>query len=187
MSEKSGNKRRIKLIKMKFQMRFTIIILLLMLLTGMVVSWGTYCLDRAIVNQLVEINVFKVLMTSWILLLIVIGVGLSILVSHRVAGPIYRFEKIFDKLRGGYFNQKVVLRKNDELQELSQKVNEAINFIQQEIVKERANIELISKQIEKVVEDLSKNPSDVKDFVKMCDALKDIVRQIKNINGAFIV
>lgn len=187
MLEKKENKRKIKLIKTKFQMRFTIIVLLLMLLTGLVVSWGTYCLDRAIVNQLVEVNVFKVLLTSWVLLLIVIGVGLSILVSHRVAGPIYRFEKIFDKLMEGNLTQKVVLRRNDELQELAKKLNCVIEFMRDEIVKEREDVELISKEIEKFNENLSKNPSNKEDFVKMCNSLKDIKERIKKINTAFNV
>ncbi|MCK4533129.1 methyl-accepting chemotaxis protein [bacterium] len=188
MAEKKGEyKRKVKLIKIKFQMRFIIIILLLMFLTGMVVSWGTYCLDRAIVNQLVEVDVFRVLLTSWVLLLIVIGVGLSILVSHRVAGPIYRFEKIFDKLMGGNLNQKVFLRKEDELQELSEKLNCVIKFMRDEIVKERENVELISKEIEMIDESISKKSSGSEEFVKMSNSLKDIKERIKKINTAFTV
>ena len=184
---KEKYKRKVKLIKIKFQMRFVIIMLLLMFLTGMVVSWGTYCLDRAIINQLVEVNVFKTLMISWVALLFVIGVGLSILVSHRVAGPIYRFEKIFDKLMEGDLNQKVFLRKNDELQELAEKINSVIKLIRDEIVKGRENVELISKEIEKIDENISKKPSSSEEFVKISNSLKDIKERIKKINTGFIL
>ncbi len=185
--EKGKYKRKVKLIKIKFQMRFVIIMLLLMFLTGLVVSWGTYCLDRAIVNQLVEVNVFKTLMISWILLLFVIGVGLSILVSHRVAGPIYRFEKIFDKLLEGDLKQKVFLRKNDELQELAEKINGVIEFMSDEIVKGRENVELISKEMEKIDENISKKPFASEELVKISNSLKDIKERIKKINTAFTI
>ncbi len=54
-------------------------------------------------------------------LLVVIA---SILLTHRVAGPIYRFEKALDEMQKGNFNVSTTLRDKDEGHELAGKINE---------------------------------------------------------------
>ena len=57
---------------------------------------------------------------------------MGILVSHRVAGPIYRMIKFLDDVTAGDYSQKLVLRKHDELKDMAdartyKKVVEHIN------------------------------------------------------------
>lgn len=72
----------------------------------------------------------KMLETQW--LVIVLGGGAVILITlfltHRIAGPFYRFEKTLDDMIEGDLTGKIVLRKKDEGKELAQKIN-AFNFI----------------------------------------------------------
>ena len=61
-----------------------------------------------------------------ILIVIVQLVLLTIFVSHKVAGPIYRFEKTCHDLIGGNYKDLVHLRKGDDMQNLAVLLNEAI-------------------------------------------------------------
>ncbi|WP_300456546.1 methyl-accepting chemotaxis protein [Desulfobacula sp.] len=72
----------------------------------------------------------KILSTQW--LLIVFGGGgvllITLFLTHRVAGPFYRFEKTVDEMIEGDISHPIRLRKKDEGKELAQKIN-AFNYI----------------------------------------------------------
>lgn len=72
----------------------------------------------------------KILNTQW--LVIVLGGGgvilITLFLTHRIAGPFYRFEKTLDQMIEGDLSDKIVLRKKDEGKELAQKIN-AFNYI----------------------------------------------------------
>lgn len=72
----------------------------------------------------------KMLTTQW--LFIVIGGALVVIVTlimtHRVAGPFYRFEKTLDEMIDGDISNKIYLREKDEGKSLAQKIN-AFNYI----------------------------------------------------------
>ena len=72
----------------------------------------------------------KMLGTQW--LVVVLGGGavvlITLLLTHRIAGPFYRFEKTMDEMIDGDLSRKIVLRKKDEGKELAQKIN-AFNYI----------------------------------------------------------
>ena len=72
----------------------------------------------------------KILSTQW--LFIVFGGGIVVVVTliltHRVAGPFYRFEKTLDQMMDGDISRKIILRKNDEGKDLAQKIN-AFNYM----------------------------------------------------------
>jgi methyl-accepting chemotaxis protein len=61
-----------------------------------------------------------------LLIVIVQLVLLTIFVSHKVAGPIYRFEKTCHDLIAGNYIDRVHLRKGDDMQNLAHLLNEAI-------------------------------------------------------------
>jgi methyl-accepting chemotaxis protein len=72
-------------------------------------------------------------------LLIVITeiVLLTIYFSHRVAGPIYRLEKVCNDLVEGNYRGKAVLRKGDELQNLASLLNRVIETTRERLAKLR--------------------------------------------------
>ena len=61
--------------------------------------------------------------------IIFVIVAFSIIFSHRIAGPIYRFEQTLDKLIQGEDVEYIRLRKNDELKGLAAKLNELIRIV----------------------------------------------------------
>jgi nitrogen fixation/metabolism regulation signal transduction histidine kinase len=61
------------------------------------------------------------------ILIIVVQIALlTIFFSHKLAGPIYRFEKMCHTLIEGNYTDKIYLRRGDEMQNLAQLFNEAI-------------------------------------------------------------
>lgn len=65
-----------------------------------------------------------VFVTSFALLLPALF-GIGLVLTHRIAGPVHRFEAFFEQLARGERPAPVHLRKGDELQELGQLINRA--------------------------------------------------------------
>ena len=69
-------------------------------------------------------------------LLFIFGIGLLIIVvqitlltiffSHKLAGPVFRFEKACHNLIDGNYTEKIYLRRGDEMQNLAGLLNEVI-------------------------------------------------------------
>lgn len=62
---------------------------------------------------------------------------LTIYFSHKVAGPIYRLEKVCTALADGDYTQRVTLRKGDELQNLAAVLGGAIEKTRERMVRLR--------------------------------------------------
>jgi nitrogen fixation/metabolism regulation signal transduction histidine kinase len=61
------------------------------------------------------------------ILIIVVQIALlTIFFSHKLAGPIYRFEKMCHTLIEGNYTDKIYLRRGDEMQNLAKLINEVI-------------------------------------------------------------
>ena len=61
-----------------------------------------------------------------LLLVIAQIVLLTIFFSHKLAGPIYRFEIVAQNMIDGKYTDKIILRKGDEMVNLSDLLNEAV-------------------------------------------------------------
>ena len=62
------------------------------------------------------------------LLVMVQIVLLTIFFSHKIAGPVYRFEKVCHNMIEGNYTDQIRLRKGDELQNLATLFNEVIRL-----------------------------------------------------------
>jgi methyl-accepting chemotaxis protein len=56
--------------------------------------------------------------------------GLSIFISHRIAGPIYRIRTALAEIFAGDLTTKIRLRKGDDLQEVAEQVNQLKDQLQ---------------------------------------------------------
>jgi len=70
---------------------------------------------------------FRIVCFSFPLILVL--TALTMIFSHRIAGPIYRFEQTLDKLIQGEDVEYVRLRKSDELKGFADKLNELIRIV----------------------------------------------------------
>jgi len=133
MEGKSHVVRKQYLIKKGFQLRFMIVIIVSMLLIAAVTSWSIYsALMQTLINQFHGENLalikhaitYKLFIRS-LLLVFAIAV-LSIFISHRMAGPVYKFENTIKALVRGEKVREIGLRKRDEFYDLATAINSLI-------------------------------------------------------------
>lgn len=61
---------------------------------------------------------------SWIALVWIALICLfSVVLTHRTAGPLYHFQRVFDEIRAGKFDTRIRLRPHDEFHEVAQSFN----------------------------------------------------------------
>ena len=68
----------------------------------------------------------KILSTQWLFIVVggILVCFITLRLTHRVAGPFYRFEKALDEMIGGDISRTVALREKDEGKELAEKINQ---------------------------------------------------------------
>jgi nitrogen fixation/metabolism regulation signal transduction histidine kinase len=71
---------------------------------------------------------YKILFLG-LLVVIVELAFLTIFLSHKVAGPIYRLSKFAEDIRGGNFTSKIYLRQGDELTDVAMDFNRTSDFL----------------------------------------------------------
>ena len=133
MEGKSHVVRKQYLIKKGFQLRFMIIIIAAMLLIALVTSWSIYsAVMQTLINQfhgenlaLIKHAITYRLFIRSLLLIFAIAV-LSIFISHRMAGPVYKFENTLKALVRGEKVREIGLRKRDEFYDLATAINSLI-------------------------------------------------------------
>ncbi len=100
--------------------------------------------DPELLSQLFQFNeVFLVKMLIFLALVLLV----SLYVSHRFAGPIYRFEKSADTAALGDLTHRVKLRDGDELKELQDKFNAMLSALQALVLKDRALARHLSERL----------------------------------------
>jgi methyl-accepting chemotaxis protein len=191
MNNQASYKRRNYFINKEFQGRyifnyFLLVIIGSLLFIGVFSFFSSNTLSIVYDNYHLQLGVTpgilfkKILSTQW--LFIVFGGGLVVIVTlfltHRIAGPFYRFEKSLDEMIEGDISNKIILRQKDEGKDLAQKIN-AFNYILGDklslIENFNSNIAVSSLQLKKLLED-----SDVK-MEKFTPLLNEILDSQKNI------
>lgn len=102
-----------------------------------------------------SLPMFPVLYFAIVLLfLFLVGAG-SILFTHRVAGPIYRFEQTIRQIIEDYdLDVRVRLRQGDELQELAHEFNHLLDRIRESAVMDRRNVRQAVAQLDEAMNQL---------------------------------
>lgn len=180
----TGNRvrRRKYFIKKRFQLKISTYFLALVILEAVLisalflyVSKGTLTTAYSQEGLRIE-STFSFFFVSFILTSLIVGVmiGLSALVifiylSHRMAGPLYRFEKSLDDVANGNLCHRIKLRKTDQFEKLQDALNDFIKSMDSRVgdIKRNASVILkISKQ-EKIDKDQLKE-----DVEKLKDKLE---------------
>lgn len=145
------------LINKDFQLRYVAKVLFGIIIMALIVSLTIYyttwsrIMDAfyylpAIASQFASLfsSVNQALFT---LLLIFIGLAtiISVFISHRIAGPMFRFEKSLGSIGEGDLSIRVSLRKNDEFHYLAEDFNCMLDQLNQRIKAERQAVEKIDQ------------------------------------------
>lgn len=134
--------RKTILIKKSLQYRYMALIFLSVLVAFLIVGLDLMWTISKVVNEhpmiqplldeaftMAPLFVIKVIMYMIIVLIV------SAVISHRLAGPIYKFEKSCATVAGGDLTHRVYLRKGDQLTDLQDQFNNMTGAVN-EVVKE---------------------------------------------------
>ena len=116
-----------------FQIRFMAVIIIAMVLIALVTGMSMYtAVMQTLVNQfhgeslaVIQHAITAKLFVRSLLLIFAIAI-ISVFISHRIAGPIYKFERILEAMAAGQKVREITLRKHDEFYRLAQAINDLI-------------------------------------------------------------
>lgn len=174
-------------IKKKFQVNFFykfLIALLLesLLIAGLFMYVSNNTITTGYLDSILKIertpNFFSV---SFLLitLIVVVGVGVVglavfILLSHRIAGPLYRFEKTLKDIESGDLTTRIDLRRTDQLTELKEALNILVNSLDKHVGRVKTNLAEMEQIISK-----KDDPEAISKLNKAITKLKDEIGHFK--------
>lgn len=135
-------------IKKKFQLKFiaSFIALLLvesLLIAVLFINVSTNTVTTGYANAILKVaktSDFFLISFLLITLIAVVGMGLAgmvifILLSHRIAGPLFRFEATLKDIEAGDLTKRINLRKSDQILELKEALNLLIDSLDRRMSK----------------------------------------------------
>jgi len=133
---KEKRKIRYYLIHQKMQVRLTLKFILLMLVSSLMTGFVALMSIWPVVSEFVPSPLIQRAQTQMLIKLCVssipllgVMIALGILITHSVAGPLYKIERKLDQvLRGDDDMEDIRIRRHDECQELVTKINRLIQL-----------------------------------------------------------
>jgi methyl-accepting chemotaxis protein len=154
------NKRKNYFIDKKFQTNFILKFCLLVAITGALIMVILYALTKttntvSFVNSRVVVQstadfLFPLLVQTFIISTIMVSLAtifVTLFISHRIAGPMYRFKKILGSLGAGDFLISCRIRRKDALHDMVSAFNDMITRV-------RESLNLIDKDLKGLEEKL---------------------------------
>lgn len=141
--ERTFQRRRRYIIKKEFQLRYIGLIMSIMLLSAIISGYTIYYnswvfLGEKLANVYPQgqlVSIFRSVNLRLFINLIFVSmlcIGIGIIASHRIAGPVYRMIKFLDTVRSGDYSQRLHLRKRDELKDLAEAINRLVEKLESE-------------------------------------------------------
>ena len=146
-------KRKIVVIKRGMQMKFVMLVSLFVLIAITAIGLDFYFHFGREVQNFMDPSLYELFKSdSYIFLLklalYMVGVTIfAVLASHKLAGPIYRFERSARAVGSGDLTHRVRLREGDELEDYRDEFNAMVESLQR-LVSQDAHVALrVSKQL----------------------------------------
>lgn len=151
--------RKTVLVKRSLQLKYIGMVFLSVLVASMIVGGDIYySLTRVLLTEcpsafdrIVQFNGVLLVKTALYLGLMLL---ISLYVSHRFAGPIYRFEKSAQVVSGGDLTHRVSLRTGDELMELQEEFNGMVSGLQALVQKDRNLAQRVAERLDEIAKKL---------------------------------
>jgi methyl-accepting chemotaxis protein len=147
-------KRRHYFIKKGFQFKF-IVKFCLIILIGVIISTGLLFLfsqgtltssfqqSRLVIKNTASAILSTVVYTNLITLgLITLAtIAVTVFISHKIAGPMFRFEKELKEIGEGDLTKNIKLRKKDQVTEMAVSLNKMITGLHDKVLDIRSDVE----------------------------------------------
>jgi methyl-accepting chemotaxis protein len=166
--------RRTVLVKRALQLKYIGMVFVSVLLASIIVGGDIYYTMARMVlaenpSMAPQVSQFNWIIAVKLVLYLGLMLMISLYVSHRFAGPIYRFEKSAQIVASGDLTHRVCLRTGDELLELQEEFNGMVANLQALVQKDR---NLASRLSERVSTLSKRSPREAGDLGEELRALK---------------
>lgn len=187
-------KRRNYFIDKNFQTRFILKFCILVFIGGLLTIAALYLLAMqsttvSIVNSRVVARttadfILPILIQTVAIVTIVVGLAtiiLTLLTSHKISGPLYRFKKVLQTLEKGDFSSEFHIRRLDQLQDLANTFNSMIKATKQELSHLKANFISLKEKLDSVcAQEVSENKrSNFSELKRLSEELNKIIEYFK--------
>mgnify|MGYP001563273476 CR=1 FL=1 len=158
-------RRHIYFIEKSFQARFImkfcgLVALGGILTIGLLYLWAARATTVSIVNSRVIVTttadfILPLLIQTVILVTLIMAIAtiaVTLFVSHKIAGPLYRFKKILEAMGEGDFLSQVRIRKGDQLQDIAKIFDDMIAKNRVKIKALKADLGIFKEKLSKISE-----------------------------------
>ena len=126
-------------------------------------------------------------MTSVFILVFFITLYMVIYLSHKIAGPLYKFEIIADEIGNGNFNVNVKLRKKDELTPLQTAFENMRDNLHGKIMDFKRNFEKTKNTEEKLKNAIETSTFSETEKNKLSTTVNELITEFEENLNAFIL
>lgn len=162
-------KRRNYLIAKVFQLKYVGWILLFMFVTAALCSYAVYSagvadLGKKLANVYPQGRFVSIMKTVnlrilfGLLLMTPIVVVIGVLLSHKIAGPLFRIERYVNNMTYGDFSSYIILRKGDELASLADRINQLIKTAKSNIGDHKGVLNKVSRELDSLKSPVCSGP-----------------------------
>jgi len=114
----------------------------------------------SIVNSRVVVKttadfILPILVQTVVVVMIIVSIAtifVTLFVSHKIAGPLYRFKKTMKDLEEGNFSEDFRIRHLDQLQDLAESFNNMIRKVRQEAGNLKGNFNKLEEKLGNISE-----------------------------------
>ena len=158
-------KRKIYFIEKSFQTKFILKFCALAAVGGLLTIGILYLLAMqsttvSFVNSRVVVRttadfILPILIQTVAIVTVIVGLAtilVTLFVSHKIAGPLYRFKKVIQALTEGDFSSDFKIRHLDQLQDLAETFNTMIVKIRTELKALRDNFAALKEKLDDIAE-----------------------------------
>jgi methyl-accepting chemotaxis protein len=125
------------------------------------------------------------ILMRWIVVFVFIIAILSIFVSHKIAGPVYRLEETTRIIASGDLTYQVNLRQGDELQDLQEAFNKMSDSLRNMVAKDREIIERLILAGNKLKDTINKKKQNPEDIEGVANDLYAIIEELRMVTSGF--
>lgn len=152
-------KRKIYLINRPFQIKFSLLISIIVVLISLVFPIAVYDIMNSFIDFAHNHNPSAVTSITAqkkeILLNIIFSQAViaavfflvSIFFSHKIAGPLYKLSMHLEKIRSHNRPGKLFFRKGDYFQDLAEDINKTFSSLSEEVDKQKSELEELSSKV----------------------------------------
>ncbi len=123
---------------------------------------------------------FPLLLQTVAVVTVLVGgaaVGVMLFVSHKIAGPLFRFKQTFRELAAGNFSNQVKLRKDDQLAEVAADFNDMISTVRARLIAAHAALDGVQEELRAIGEE-NVGEGQRKHFAELKQKVKELERAI---------